>query len=746
MKNIFTRICWSLAICLCMNLMFTGMSVSSAEAATSVSAQQKAKAAKAKQAEKAKKAREAEKKKKAAAKKKEQAAKAKKATAAKSSRSAATKKTTSSKSSKPKPTREEIYEQQRDEVLAYNKRVSAYNARDIVHRLGFWGQIGYSAMFPANFDYNATGQIGFNEFAKGYVGGGGGVGYQLRYKRFLFTTGAEFQMYNSINGLYGEDKKQALINRSYTMQNAYSGMLYNYKFAQSQDMLKGGFVQIPLLFGMEFLDNQYYFLAGAKVGLNMLGSSQFSSLISTDITDIEASDPYINMPTHALYVNEPVSSPVTKMQFGLNAAAYAEIGMCLDRFTQPTPERGKKLTQAQQVQKNMRLRVALFAEYGVLNVQKTSNATGTNDMPAVFSNVENVPGTNPVKDLTFTSSLQTSSAYNAKLNPFMVGAKLTMFFDLQRKMKKLKKIPTEPNPEMAALVTNAETGQPIGGAQVTITQLSNGKQYVQTTNRHGVAKRRGPKGEYLMTAEKLGFFHGDTLTYTHRSVIGEGANDTVLLALQPEPVPIIYTYCGRIYAGDTQLPIEANVRITGLNDTTTLYLGQAADDGLFVTNLLEGDYLTHLHYPGYMDQVDTIHFVQDTLDFSMTKVKPGIRVRIDNLLFATGKTVILPQSEEAMAGLAQFLEENPTVSILIIGHTDNVGKARANQILSEGRANAVRRDLIQRGIDASRIEAEGRGMEEPIADNDTEEGRALNRRVEFMITDTQGEDIQLIKE
>ena len=119
-------------------------------------------------------------------------------------------------------------------------------------------------------------------------------------------------------------------------------------------------------------------------------------------------------------------------------------------------------------------------------------------------------------------------------------------------------------------------------------------------------------------------------------------------------------------------------------------------------------------------------------------------MKIENLFFATNKTYILPQSEQAMSDLAHFLLENPTVTIRITGHTDNVGSDMANQILSEGRANSVRNDLIQRGVAAERITAEGKGEKEPVADNDTEEGRQLNRRVEFTITGTDGEDIQQI--
>ena len=127
-------------------------------------------------------------------------------------------------------------------------------------------------------------------------------------------------------------------------------------------------------------------------------------------------------------------------------------------------------------------------------------------------------------------------------------------------------------------------------------------------------------------------------------------------------------------------------------------------------------------------------------------IKVGTKVVLHNLFFATNKTQILPESEEALNDLAAFLTKHEAVAIRITGHTDAVGSDEANQILSEGRANAVRDELIQRGIAAERIEAEGKGESEPIADNATEEGRAKNRRVEFTIISTGDDDVEQIKE
>lgn len=144
-------------------------------------------------------------------------------------------------------------------------------------------------------------------------------------------------------------------------------------------------------------------------------------------------------------------------------------------------------------------------------------------------------------------------------------------------------------------------------------------------------------------------------------------------------------------------------------------------------------YALHIEQIGY-ESVDTlIRDISDKMDIALIPIKKGEIFVMKNLFFATNKTRILSSSEDAMNALFSYLERNKDIRIRIIGHTDNVGKDEANQRLSEGRANAVRQDLIEKGIDADRIEAEGRGESEPIDTNDTEEGRQNNRRVEIEI-------------
>jgi len=118
----------------------------------------------------------------------------------------------------------------------------------------------------------------------------------------------------------------------------------------------------------------------------------------------------------------------------------------------------------------------------------------------------------------------------------------------------------------------------------------------------------------------------------------------------------------------------------------------------------------------------------------------GSQIRIlDQVRFATGKAAIVPgkESEEVLGAVLQILTAHAEITALRVeGHTDNQGGAALNKRLSEQRAAAVVRWLVQHGIDASRLSSKGFGFERPIDSNDTPEGRKNNRRVEFHIDDT----------
>ena len=113
----------------------------------------------------------------------------------------------------------------------------------------------------------------------------------------------------------------------------------------------------------------------------------------------------------------------------------------------------------------------------------------------------------------------------------------------------------------------------------------------------------------------------------------------------------------------------------------------------------------------------------------------ALRVTFDSgILFATNSSTLSDASRSALRKLAESLNQNPDTDIKIVGHTDNTGNVDYNQTLSEKRAKSVFDYLmVDQGVSSKRMEFEGKGIHEPIADNSTVEGRALNRRVEIII-------------
>jgi OOP family OmpA-OmpF porin len=106
---------------------------------------------------------------------------------------------------------------------------------------------------------------------------------------------------------------------------------------------------------------------------------------------------------------------------------------------------------------------------------------------------------------------------------------------------------------------------------------------------------------------------------------------------------------------------------------------------------------------------------------------------IYGIYFDTGKAEIKPESEQAIGEIAKLLKSDPGLKVYVVGHTDNVGGLEANMKLSQDRADAVVQVLVRsHGTNASRLKAYGAGPFAPVASNDTEEGRAKNRRVELV--------------
>jgi len=111
----------------------------------------------------------------------------------------------------------------------------------------------------------------------------------------------------------------------------------------------------------------------------------------------------------------------------------------------------------------------------------------------------------------------------------------------------------------------------------------------------------------------------------------------------------------------------------------------------------------------------------------------GLVLTLGDVLFATGKSNLNPGDTSSLDKLVVFLDQYPDRDVAIEGHTDDVGSADMNQVLSQHRADSVKSYLVQQGIRAQRISASGLGESQPVANNQTATGRQQNRRVEVII-------------
>jgi outer membrane protein OmpA-like peptidoglycan-associated protein len=125
-------------------------------------------------------------------------------------------------------------------------------------------------------------------------------------------------------------------------------------------------------------------------------------------------------------------------------------------------------------------------------------------------------------------------------------------------------------------------------------------------------------------------------------------------------------------------------------------------------------------------------------DLNAKKTERGLVVTLSDVLFTTGRAQLKSGGVRDVYKVAGFLNQYPKYKVLVEGHTDSVGSDENNQDLSERRAFAVQTAFIDTGISSDRVSARGYGEGFPVADNDTSGGRQLNRRVEIVLSDNEG--------
>ena len=141
----------------------------------------------------------------------------------------------------------------------------------------------------------------------------------------------------------------------------------------------------------------------------------------------------------------------------------------------------------------------------------------------------------------------------------------------------------------------------------------------------------------------------------------------------------------------------------------------------------------------YKEKVDTLTIIKIDTVASIDSIRTTNyeMVSLPNVQFKTNEDVLLPVSAKELQKLAEYLIKNEELKAEILGHTDNVGDPKSNQLLSQKRAESIKRFLVSLGVNAKRLAAIGKGDSQPKSNNDSEEGRLMNRRVEVRLLKTQ---------
>ncbi len=227
---------------------------------------------------------------------------------------------------------------------------------------------------------------------------------------------------------------------------------------------------------------------------------------------------------------------------------------------------------------------------------------------------------------------------------------------------------------------------------------------------------------------------------TSKNTLGKSDIVKVKLSEQARPKPVVLV-SGKVLNKKTNEPLSANIKYFDLQTNE--------DAGGAISNPSTGEYNIILQAGkkyGFRAEKEQFYAVNDMLDVTnltsykeirkdlfLVPIEVGQSIRLNNVFFDFNKYELKPESFSELDRLVDFLKQNLNMEIELGGHTDNVGNEDYNNKLSQQRTESVVNYLVSKGIQKSRLQAKGYGKSKPIATNDTEEGRSINRRVEFTI-------------
>jgi outer membrane protein OmpA-like peptidoglycan-associated protein/tetratricopeptide (TPR) repeat protein len=244
-----------------------------------------------------------------------------------------------------------------------------------------------------------------------------------------------------------------------------------------------------------------------------------------------------------------------------------------------------------------------------------------------------------------------------------------------------------------------------------------------------------PGRDYLINVKSNGYALGiDTLIMEGIKKGAELQKNFSLTRLDRSRMSVLK---GRIYDAVSGKDLKANIEITEYGGQPVIVYQKEGNYDCVVFNGALHTMVVNME--GYMTYTSQIHIPNEPTKFEITedvaliKAEKGAKMVLNNIFFDFDKATLRPSSFRSLNTLLSMMKRYPEMSIEISGHTDNVGNMDYNQKLSDNRANVVKDYLVRNGISMKRIGAYGRAFRQPIASNDTNEGRQLNRRTEIKI-------------
>ncbi|MGD9492265.1 MAG: OmpA family protein [Bacteroidales bacterium] len=243
-------------------------------------------------------------------------------------------------------------------------------------------------------------------------------------------------------------------------------------------------------------------------------------------------------------------------------------------------------------------------------------------------------------------------------------------------------------------------------------------------------------GFFVSTDGKYGYFGSNNMSE------GLGGWDFYSFELYEEarPEKVLFVK-GTVKNEQDDKPVEAKIEIKNLTTKEIREIPVDHETGEYVAAIkFESDFMLTVKKPDfvyestYISKEDSSFAEPTSVDVDLEPVQLGKAYRMKDIYYESNSADLTAESKKVLDEFIEFLNENPNIKVKIQGHTDNIGGDAFNLTLSENRAHSVYEYLVSRGVSSSRLSYKGFGETQPVDTNDTEAGRAMNRRTEFLVT------------